>query len=131
LLAALPQEDRAATADRPFTPSHIRRRAAMSWAKANEKRKENKLPALKPIGLHEARHTFVSMMAAAGIPLENIGDYVGHSTVYMTDRYRHLVEGQRAENLRRFDEYLARADSTGRIEQLGGLSQPTGPSLSE
>jgi hypothetical protein len=31
----------------------------------------------------------------AGCSLEEIGDYVGHSGVYMTDRYRHLLEGQR------------------------------------
>jgi integrase len=107
-----------ATADRPFTPSHIRRRAAKAWEKANEERREKKQSTLNPIGLHEARHTFVSMMSAAGVPLESIGDYVGHSSVYMTDRYRHLVEGQRAEHLRRFDEYLALADSRARIEAL-------------
>ena len=33
---------------------------------------------LEPIGLHECRHTFVSLMHAAGRSLEEIGDYVGH-----------------------------------------------------
>lgn len=104
--------------DRPFTPSHIRRRAAKAWDAANAKRIEENRTQLQPIGLHECRHTFVSMMAASGVPLERIGDYVGHSSVWMVDAYRHLVAGQQAEDMRRFDEYLARADTAGRIEQL-------------
>jgi len=109
-----------AARDRPFTPSHIRRRAAKAWEAENKERSKKKVSPLAPIGLHECRHTFVSMMAAAGVPLERIGDYVGHSSLWMVDRYRHLVAGQREEDMRRFGEYLARADSRGRIEQLEG-----------
>lgn len=107
-----------AAADRPFTPSHIRRSAAKGWEAENKKRKESKKPLLVPIGLHECRHTFVSLMHDAGISLEAIGDFVGHSTVYMTDRYRHLLEGAHAEAARKLDEYLARADTAARLEQL-------------
>lgn len=106
------------TENAPFTPSHIRRRAVAAWEAASDERAEQGLPALVPIGLHEARHTFVSMMAAAGVPLERIGDYVGHSTVYMTDRYRHLFDGQQAADRERFDEYLARAATTDRLRQV-------------
>jgi integrase len=52
-----------------------------------------------PIGLHECRHTYVSLMHAAGLSLERIGDYVGHSSAYMTDRYRHLLAGHEARRL--------------------------------
>jgi hypothetical protein len=45
----------------------------------------------------------------AGFSLERIGDYVGHSAIYMTDRYRHLIQGHEAEAAQRFDEYLGRA----------------------
>ena len=45
-------------------------------------------------------------MHAAGIPLERIGDYVGHSSTYMTDRYRHLLKGQAATDAARLDEYV-------------------------
>ena len=58
-------------------------------------------------------------MVDAGFMLEEIGDYVGHSTVYMVDRYRHLLEGHEARAAERFDEYLVRADTTARLEQLG------------
>jgi hypothetical protein len=54
---------------------------------------------LEPLGFHEARHTLVSLMHAAGNSLEEIGDFVGHSSTYMVDRYRHLIEGQRERPL--------------------------------
>ena len=104
--------------DRPFTPSYIRKQAADAWTAENKKRAEKKRPLLVPIGLHECRHTFVSLMHDAGLSLERIGDYVGHSSSYMTDRYRHLLEGHEAEAARLLDDYLARADSAGRVEQL-------------
>jgi len=109
-----------ATAERPFTPSHIRKQAAVAWAAANEERVDQGLRPLVPIGLHECRHTFVSLMADAGLSLERIGDYVGHSSTYMTDRYRHLLPGHEDETRRVVDEYFARADSQARIDQLEG-----------
>jgi hypothetical protein len=39
---------------------------------------------------------YVTMMHEAGLSLEQIGDYVGHSSTYMTDRYRHLLDGHEA-----------------------------------
>jgi integrase len=100
-------------ADRPFTPSAIRKRALKAWAarnaeevkRAEEEGREPQL--LQPIGLHECRHTYVSLMHDAGFSLERIGDYVGHSSAYMTDAYRHLLDGHEAEAATRLDEYLA------------------------
>ncbi len=95
-----------ATAGSPFTPSNIRKRANREWAVANEKRAESKQPLLVPIGLHEARHTYVSLMHAAGVSLEEIGDYVGHSSAYMTDKYRHLLPGSDVEAIKKLDALL-------------------------
>jgi integrase len=95
----------------PFTPSNIRKRSASAWAAENARRAKRKRKPLAPIGLHECRHTFVSLMHDAGLSLERIGDYVGHSSAYMTDRYRHLLEGHEAEAARLLDDYLARADA--------------------
>jgi integrase len=63
---------------------------------------------LEPVCLHECRHTYVSLMHEAGLSLEEIGDYVGHDSAYMTDRYRHLREGHEARAAERFDAYLER-----------------------
>ena len=46
------------TATEPFTPTHVRKRALATWAAANARREREGLPALEPLGLHEARHTF-------------------------------------------------------------------------
>jgi integrase len=102
------------TAERPFNHSSVLGRAATAWKHAKLDRAVElaegdglDLGELSPaerdrylaragfdgLGLHQCRHTFVSLMADAGIPLEQIGDYVGHSSTYMIDRYRHLVEG--------------------------------------
>lgn len=94
------------TATEPFSPTLVRRRAVRAWEAANKKRKQNDLPPLVPLGFHECRHTFVSLMHAAGRSLEEIGDYVGHSSAYMTDRYRHLIEGQRQEAAAALDALL-------------------------
>ncbi len=54
-------------------------------------------------------------MFEAGLSLEEIGDYVGHNSAYMTDRYRHLREGHEARAAERFDDYLTRATSSSPI----------------
>jgi integrase len=68
-------------------------------------------PPLQPLGLHEGRHTYVSLMAAAGTPLLEIGDFMGDSSAYMVDRYRHLLDGQREQAAERLDAYLAGAQT--------------------
>lgn len=102
------------SAREPFTPTHVRASARKAWAVAAVGaflRGESLGVELVPIGLHEARHTYVSLMHAAGIPLERIGDYVGHTSSYMTDRYRHLIEGQREQDAASFDAMLTGAHS--------------------
>lgn len=109
-----------AEADRPFSPWLIWQRATEAWTAANVKRAEKELEPLIPIRLHECRHTCVSLMHDAGLTLEEIGDYVGHSSAHMTDRYRHLLKGHEQRATRLLDEYLARADTAARLAQLGG-----------
>jgi integrase len=93
-------------ADRPFSPTHVRKLALAARETANEQRREEELIELRPVVLHELRHSYVSLMHDAGFSLERIGDYVGHSSAYMTDRYRHLLEGHEAEAADRFQSYL-------------------------
>lgn len=97
------------TKTRPFTPTHMRRRALKAWADENAKRAERNEPLLEPIAFHSCRHTYVSLMYAAGVPLETIGDYVGHSSTYMTDKYRHLLPGSHDDARKKLDALLAAA----------------------
>jgi integrase len=86
------------TASTPFTSNTIRRHAEKAWTEHQ--------PPLDPIGLHEARHTYVSLMHDAGVQLETIGDFVGHSSTWMTDRYRHLLPETRQRAAAQLDAYL-------------------------
>lgn len=93
----------------PFTPSTVRRRALDAWDAENERRAERELEPLDPIGLHESRHTFASLLIAADVNAKAITEFMGHSTITMTfDRYGHLMPGGRAEAAERVDRYLAR-----------------------
>jgi integrase len=77
-----------------------RRRAAKVWKAAG----------LEPIGLHEARHTFASMMIAAGVNAKALATYMGHSSITITlDRYGHLMPGNEGEAAGRLDACLASA----------------------
>jgi integrase len=103
------------TARDPFTPTWVRKQPLRCWVGAalGVFFTGKALPVeIDLIGLHECRHTYVSLMHAAGRSLEEIGDYVGHSSSYMTDRYRHLIEGQRAEAADAFDAFIASRTGT-------------------
>jgi integrase len=109
------------TSRRPFSTSHVRRRALGAWAAAaigSFFRIRRPAVLLEPIVLHECRHTCVSIWHDAGLSLERIGDYIGHSSAYMTDRYRHLLDGHHAEAAAMVDAYLQRADTQARLAQV-------------
>ena len=86
------------SAERPFNPSSVYRRAFVAWAAAG----------LEPIRLHECRHSFVSLWHDAGVSLDRIADYAGHSSTGITNRYRHLRDGRRADDVALVNAHLAR-----------------------
>ena len=88
------------TAEHPFDPSTVRRRARAAWKRAE----------LSPIGLHEARHTAASFMIAAGLNIKEISTYMGHASVTITlDRYGHLFPSSGDEAIAKMDAYFAAA----------------------
>jgi integrase len=97
------------SAERPFQPSNLWRRAQRAWKRAG----------LEPIGLHEARHTFASVLIAAGVNAKAITAYMGHASIQTTyDLYGKLMPGSESEAAALVDAYLARADTSSRLEQL-------------
>jgi len=83
----------------PFEPSTVRRRAIAAWGKKD----------LESIGLHEARHTFASLLIAAGVNAKALSTYMGHASVTITyDRYGHLMPGNEEEAAGLADAYLER-----------------------
>lgn len=82
---------------KPMGHSALVKRLKSAWAGAD-------LEALK---LHEARHTFASMLIAAGANPKAITTYMGHSSIQVTfDRYGHLMPGSEAQIAGLLDAYL-------------------------
>ena len=50
-------------------------------------------------GFHALRHTFVSMGANEGVPLETMASIVGHSTVNTTQIYSHITDENKKREL--------------------------------
>jgi integrase len=110
-----------ATAERPFTGSNASRRAETAWKRANKIREREESPLLEPIGLHECRHTFASLMIAAGVNAKALSTYMGHSSITITlDRYGHLFPGNEDEAATLLDAYLERANTKARLAQGDG-----------
>ena len=73
---------------RPFSNQSLSQRATRTWRAGG----------LDPIGLHECRHTFASLMIAAGVNAKALSTFLGHASVTITlDRYGHLFPGSEQE----------------------------------
>jgi integrase len=109
------------TATDPFNPETVRRNALAAWAwkevpnpdypDAGKKTIHVKArrDALRPITLHEARHTCASLLIAAGVNAKALSVIMGHSTIAMTfDTYGHLMPGGLDEAAAVTNAYLAR-----------------------
>ncbi len=84
---------------RRFSNQAYSQRAARTWDAAE----------LEPIGLHDCRHTFASLMIAAGVNAKALSTFMGHSSITITlDRYGHLFPGSEEEAADLLDAYLDR-----------------------
>jgi integrase len=86
-------------AETPFSDWGVNDRARKLWAAAG----------LERITLHEGRHTFASLMIAAGVNAKALSTYMGHSSITITlDRYGHMFPGNEDEAAALLDAYLER-----------------------
>lgn len=84
---------------RPFSGTALRDRALRAWKAAG----------LAPITPHECRHTFASLMIAAGVNAKSLSTWMGHANISITlDLYSHLMPGAEGEGAALMDAYLAR-----------------------
>ena len=96
--------------DRPFEPTTLSGRAATAWNRMDLKCVKAELEPVARISLHECRHTFASLMIAAGVNAKALSTYMGHSSITITlDRYGHLMPGNETEAAGLLDSYLQRA----------------------
>lgn len=62
---------------------------------------------VKPIRLHDARHTHASLMLKQGIHPKIVQERLGHSTIAMTlDTYSHVTPGLQQAAAESFDRLL-------------------------
>jgi integrase len=86
------------TASQPFDPSTVQDRGDAAWRKAR----------LKRITPHGCRHSYGSILIAAGVNAKAVQTFMGHSSITVTyDIYGHLLPGSEAEAASLADAYVA------------------------
>jgi hypothetical protein len=98
----------------PVDPRRVIERVDAAWKAAG----------LERITLHECRHTFASLMIAAGVNAKALQTFMGHANIGVTlDRYGHLMPGSEAEAAGLLDAYVAaereRAEEAARGAEPG------------
>lgn len=87
----------------PFTRFDVRRKLER-WLKR---------AGLRTMTPHALRHTFASHLVMRGVPLKNIQEWCGHSSIQTTMRYAHLAPGAGAKMI----EVLDSGDGVGETTQ--------------
>jgi integrase len=112
--------------DTPWATGSISQGANKAWKAAK----------LTPITLHECRHTFASLMIAAGVNPKALQTFMGHSSITVTlDRYGHLFPGSEGEAAVLLDAYLSESHERARSATIddpgyGEVMGKSGPSRS-
>lgn len=103
------------SASEPFSYNAVRERTERTWRNAG----------LEPsdLGLHEARHTYSSLLAAAGVPKDRRDRYLGHADPSMDGRYTHQLDPSYLDDARALSGYLRRADTPSRTGAFTGASE--------
>lgn len=103
---------------RPFNGTPLFKRAERSWDPAG----------LERITLHECRHTFASLMIAAGVNAKALSSYMGHAGISITlDRYGHLMPGSETQAAWMLDDYLSLGAPRLRQERPTGTASAGRP----
>jgi hypothetical protein len=108
------------TTTNPFDPSTIHARARKVWSEAG-------LPSLS---LHEARHSYASMLIAAGDAPRSIMELMGHSSITVTyDTYGKLFLGTHASSGDRLQTYIDAASNPSKKWQFRAMRSNANPPL--
>jgi site-specific recombinase XerD len=63
---------------------------------------------LRKIRWHDCRHSFASQLVIAGVPIRQVQEWLGHSTILMTMRYSHLAPDGGHEHIAVLDDASAK-----------------------
>ena len=84
-----------------------------SWATACRR------AGIQDFRIHDLRHTCAAWLVSAGVPLTEVRDLLGHSTITMTERYAHLAP----ENVRAAVELLEKGKKSPEPPKKGPASR--------
>jgi len=94
-----------------FASTTLTDRADKAWEDAG----------LDRITLHEARHTYASLMIAAGVNAKALCEFMGHSSIQVTlDLYGHLFPGAESEAASLLAAFLENAENQARSADADG-----------
>jgi integrase len=80
---------------------------------------------IEPRAIHDARHTYASLMIAAGVNAKALSEFMGHAKIGTTfDLYGHLMPGSHDEAAGLLDAFLARQAGGAELE-AASLDQPS------
>jgi integrase len=103
--------------DRSVMSGKIARRVEKAWDAAG----------LNRITLHECRHTYASLLMAAGYTIKELMEYMGHADLQMVNRYVKLLPQPGEDDAaNRLNAYLSRAEQqspSGLDVRLDGRSR--------
>jgi integrase len=75
---------------------------------------------VKPIRLHDARHTHASLMLKQGIHPKIVQERLGHASIQITlDTYSHVAPGLQEIAAKRFDELLNNTPESEPVQKFG------------
>jgi integrase len=97
------------TPEAAFTTKAAQTRADRAWSAVGMQR----------ITFHEARHTYATFMAGAGVSAKELQTFMGHASITITlDRCAHLFPSAHDGAARALDAYIERANTASRVAQL-------------
>lgn len=128
-IVPLTDRARASVAEMMASPLHGTAAVDSNWA-GRRWRVISRALGLDDVGLHTLRHTCASRLVQAGVSLYVIKEWLGHSTIKVTERYAHLAprqfEGALAALERRIVPELSVVPSLQTVPELDGTHQKKG-----
>lgn len=88
-------------------------RHQQSWATAWNNLREAAGPEFKGLRFHDLRHSFISWMAEAGVPLPVVQSMVGHMSAAVTRKYTHISNTAARQAVEKLDSLSVRGEICG------------------
>lgn len=75
--------------------------------------------ARQKLTFHSLRHTYASWLVDRGVPLYDVKQLLGHSSIELTQRYSHLSDKRLIEDVKEFERGIKQAGQSKRQKDKG------------